>query len=310
MPLDLSIVIPAHNEAARIQSGFNRVAPIIYSLGANNIEVIVVDDGSTDDTGRLAAEVYRELPHFAVVRLETNQGKGAAVRLGISVAVGKMIAVLDADMAIDPTQLPSLVAALESSSIAAGSRTIDGSIVYNSKIRTWSGTAFNSLVRRRTSTTLRDTQCGFKGFQSGAARLLACLGLVNGFAYDVEILYLAGKLGLSVQPVPVRWDDVAGSSVHILRDSRRMLVNTLSLRTNNYDCPTVSAAVDVDVNEVAAASRTARVHGVVLARGQNNTLIVLPRNSALAGTEISSRIHGQLGLSTLTDLRNRTYEAI
>ncbi len=153
MPVDLSVVIPAHNESNRVESGFSRLQPALSEFGLDRVEVIVVDDGSTDDTGRKSALIYGALPHSLVVRQESNHGKGAAVRLGISVATGSNVVVCDADMAIHPSHLPEMVSALAQSPIVFGSRTMDGAIRYDSWVRTRAGAAFNALVRRRVRNT-------------------------------------------------------------------------------------------------------------------------------------------------------------
>ena len=310
MQYDLTLVIPAHNEADRIEAGFERLRPVLEQLGPDCLEVIVVDDGSSDGTGTLAARAYGALPHFLAVRQEVNLGKGAAVRLGFSLAEGKRVAVLDADMAILPLHLPALLFGLEQAPIAAGSRAIDGAIHYDSALRTWSGAAFNALVRRRTGTELRDTQCGFKGFTLGAARLLGALGLVNGFAYDVEVLFLAERLGLGVVAIPVTWDDVKGSSVRLVRDSRRMWRDINSLRHNNYDCPVVRTAAHPDLDLIGTSARAARQSGLVVAHNDRDAIVVLPRNGALAGIDIAQAIGGLLSVATLSDLAGRQLTAV
>jgi glycosyltransferase involved in cell wall biosynthesis len=308
--LDLSLIIPAHNEAGRISFGFERLRPILKKLGSTSFEVIVVDDGSSDDTGRIAADIYGEVAQHYVVRQEMNRGKGAAVRLGISAAKGELVIVCDADMAIDPTEIPTMMFALQETPIAAGSRAVQGTIHYESRLRTTSGAAFNRLVRRYVSTTLRDTQCGFKGFQLGAARLLAAFGLVDGFAYDVEMLYLAQRLGLRVATVPVTWNDVPGSSVRVLADSRKMLHDIRALRSNQYECPSVTLGSDVDLAELRVVAREARQSGLVVALGTEDVIVALPRDASLAGVEIANRFKGKFALATPEMFANRQLRAI
>ncbi len=273
-------------------------------------EVIVVDDGSSDDTGRLAATIYGDVAQHFVVRQESNRGKGAAVRLGISAAKGNKVIVCDADMAIDPAQIPLMMEALGDSPIAAGSRALHGRIHYESRLRTASGAAFNRLVRRYVSTNLRDTQCGFKGFQLGAARLLGAFGLVDGFAYDVEMLFLAQRLGLDVTSVAVTWNDVAGSSVRVLADSRTMLRDIRSLRSNQYECPTVTLRSDVDVAELRSVARESRQSGLVIAHGEGDSLVALPRDGALAGIEIAKRLGGTFALCAPESFAGRNLRAV
>ncbi len=279
-------------------------------LGPDTVEVIIVDDGSSDDTGRIAAQVYRELPNHYVVRHELNRGKGAAVRLGVSAARGDNVVVCDADMAIRPAYLPAMLRALDVAPIAAGSRAVDGVIRYDSWLRTKSGAAFNTLVRRYVTTSLRDTQCGFKGLRLGAARLISAFALVDGFAYDVEMLYLARRLGLDVTTVDVQWDDVAGSSVSVMGDSRRMLHDIRSLRRTSYECPSVTVDRNVEAAEVREISRQTRQSGLVIAHGLNDAIIALPRDGALAGIEIAQRLHGTFSVQNPEQFASRTLTAI
>jgi dolichyl-phosphate beta-glucosyltransferase len=308
--INLSIVIPAHNEALRLANGFERFRRARDQLDMSTTEVIVIDDGSTDDTLRVAHEVYGHLPETLFVQQPQNLGKGAAVRLGIALARGSNIIVADADMAIDPVHFPEIVAALADSPLAPGSRTSDGRISYESALRTVAGGVFHQLVRHYARTHVRDTQCGCKGFQRGPARLLGLLGMINGFAYDAEIFYLAERLGLTVHPVPVEWDDVSGSSVKVSRVSINMLGDLRGLRTTNYENPVVEFASDVDRDAIAQAARQARIQGLVLASSPANALLVLPRDGALAGLTIAEQLGGTLRTAPLSELRARRYEAI
>jgi hypothetical protein len=310
LSVELSLVIPAHNEAARIESGYDRLRPTLDALSPDRVEVIVVDDGSNDDTGRVAASLYGSLPHALVVRQETNEGKGSAVRLGIRAATAAKVVVCDADMAIDPVHLASMVAALDGAPIVFGSRTVDGVIRYDSFVRTRTGTLFNALVRRTVPTDLRDTQCGFKGFHLGAARLLGSLGLIRGFAYDVELLFLAKKLGLVVAQIPVTWHDVSGSSVRLFRDSHQMIGDIRSLPRATYECPSIHVDTVPDVDTVRNAARAVRQNGLVMASNAHDTVIIVPRDGAIAALEIARSINGTLGVTSVADLRDRTLHAV
>jgi dolichyl-phosphate beta-glucosyltransferase len=293
LPFDLSLVIPAHNEADRIESGFARLEPVLASLAGTKIEIVIVDDGSTDETSKVAIATYASRPDVRIRRLETNRGKGAAVRVGLALATGDKVVVCDTDMAISPKHLPAMMEALDRAPVAIGSRADHGAIRYRSRVRTVTGSVFNAVVRRTIDSNVRDTQCGFKGFQLGAGRLLANCGLVQGFAYDVEVLYLATQLGLAVEPVPVTWDDVAGSSVRIVHDSRRMLHDIRSLRATTYECLAVRANRDVDLDKVRDAAVASRQGSLVAALG-DDALVALPREGALAGTTIASAVSGSL----------------
>jgi dolichyl-phosphate beta-glucosyltransferase len=310
LSIDLSIVIPAYNESARLANGYERFVRAQNQLDMSRTEVIVIDDGSNDDTLRVAHEVYGHLPETLFVQQPQNLGKGAAVRLGIALARGTNVIVADADMAIDPVHFPEIVSALDTSPLAPGSRTSNGRISYESALRTIAGGVFHQLVRHYAKTHVRDTQCGCKGFQRGPARLLALLGMIDGFAYDAEIFYLAEELGLAVHPVPVEWDDVSGSSVKVSRVSVTMLRDLRGLRKTNYENPVVEFSSDVDRESLALAARQARAQGLVLASSSENALLVLARDGALAGLTIAEQLGGTLRTASLLELRARRYEAI
>jgi dolichyl-phosphate beta-glucosyltransferase len=310
MTIDLSLVIPAYNEADRLIAGFERLQPFLDTLEPSTLEVIVIDDGSSDDTMHRAHAVYGHLENARFVQQPENMGKGAALRLGIGLATGTNVVTIDADMAIDPRQLPLFMASLQSSAVVPGSRAIKGHINYDSRLRTLFGEGFNYLVRLYTRTNLRDTQCGCKGFQLGEARLLALLSFIDGFAFDVEVLYLANQLGLSVRPLLVTWEDVEGSSVRPGRDAMAMFLDIRTVRSRRYKNPVVELASDVTVQDVASAARDARLHGLVLARGDANTLLVLGRNDSLGGLGIAARLGGTLRTTTMAELKGRRFEAV
>lgn len=161
-----------------------------------------------------------------------------------------------------------------------------------------------------TGVTLRDTQCGCKGFQRGPARILALLGMIDGYAYDAEMLYLADQLGMRVSPVAVTWDDVEGSSVRIGRDSIAMLRDLRTLSRTRYENPVVELARDVDTSAIGEAARQARAQGLVLARGDQDALLVLARDASLAGLAIAEALGGTLRIANLGELRARTFDAV
>jgi dolichyl-phosphate beta-glucosyltransferase len=305
-----SIVIPARNEAKRLAAGLARLAPVLEEMDPDLTEVIVVDDGSSDETLRVAHELYGHLPHALFVKQPTHLGKGAAVRLGIALATGSYVIAADADMSISPIHFPDIVAALATSNLVPGSRAVHGHIEYDSRLRTLAGSVFSRVVRHYTGSLLRDTQCGCKGFQRGPARILGLLGTINGYAADAEMLFLANHLGLSVTPIHVTWDDVAGSKVRVGRDSLAMIRELRMLRHTSYVNPVVEFAPDVDLGAVAGAARQVRVQGLVVARGELDALLVLPRDASLAGASIADALNGQLATAGLDRLRSRSYEAV
>jgi dolichyl-phosphate beta-glucosyltransferase len=230
----LSIVVPAYNEAHRLDDGFERFRYAVQA-GAVDLdctEVIVVDDGSDDDTSGRARSLTADLPHHRVIRLPANQGKGAAVRAGISAARGASTAYMDADMAIDPRAIPQLLECLVTTEGAIGSRSLPDSMVESRyMIRLLMGRLFNRLVTAGTDLDFLDTQCGFKAFRTEVARLLFHLVPIDRFAFDVEVLACSHRLGLTIAEVPVHWKHVPGSSVQPLHDSITMLADVFSSRS-------------------------------------------------------------------------------
>ncbi len=308
--VEISLIIPAYNEADRLAEGYERLRPVLDVIDASSVEVIVVDDGSSDGTMSRAHEVYGHLEHARFAQQPSNMGKGAALRLGIGLATGASVVTMDADMAIDLAQLPLFVTSLRDSAFVPGSRAIQGHIKYDARLRTWAGDVFNRLVRHYTKTTQRDTQCGCKGFQLGTARLLALLALVDGFAFDVELFYLAERLGVSVRPLLVTWQDVVGSSVRPGRDARAMLRDIRSLPRTNYENPVVVLDPAIEVDAIARYAAQARLHGLVLARGERDSLLVVGRNDGLGAAGVAAGLRGTLRTAGVGELSARRYEAI
>ena len=224
-PSALSVVVPAYNEARRLK----RSLPLLVDLAADaRAELIVVDDGSDDGTADVAAAHLVGVPGAKIVRLALNSGKGAAVRAGVAHARGRSIVFMDADLATDLNDLPALLEALETADVAIGSRAIPGATVDGaSSTRACMGRGFNRLARVVTGLSLGDTQCGFKGFRAPVAQLLFRLGVVDGFAFDVEILALARRMGYRIAEVPVHWRAIPGSRVDVMRDPARMVRDVL-----------------------------------------------------------------------------------
>lgn len=297
-----TVIIPAHNEADRLVTGAARLAPVLRSMGSDQVEIIVIDDGSHDGTGPRAVQAYAEFPHVLVVRQENNRGKGAAIRLGFALATGDMVFTCDADMSIDPRHLPEMAAALGDVDIAVGSRDTDGHIVYDSWLRTWSGRLFNAFVRWRIGTTVRDTQCGCKAFRLPVARALGLLGLLDGFAYDVEMLMLAQGLGFSVTSVPVTWDDVAGSSVHVVRDGFAMLADITQLPSHSYEVPSITLPAGTTQSDITDCGVAAHIVGLVVAANSSSERVLLPRDAVVAAIAMSTTLRGKLGVVRLSEL--------
>jgi dolichyl-phosphate beta-glucosyltransferase len=211
------VVVPAYREGHRIGAS---VLALRAALG-DDVEVIVVDDGSPDATGEAAKEAGAE-----VIRLPINKGKGAAVRTGVLAATGTMVVFTDADLSYAPPQIARLTAELErGADVVVGSRRHVGTttLVRAGRLREISGRVFNLFTRLVLPRSFGDTQCGLKGFRLDAARAIFQRATVDGFAFDVEVLWLASHLGYSVVEVPVELDSAAGSTVRLPLEVLRML---------------------------------------------------------------------------------------
>ena len=219
---DLSIVLPAFNEAARLPRSIPQLAEHLASR-SERTEVIVVDDGSTDDTLEVGTELLRSIPHSGVFSLGHHAGKGAAVRAGVARASGHRIVFMDADMATDLDYLDPLLAALEETHIAVGSRSAPGAVTSGvTPSSDAAHRAFNALARSVTGLDIADFQCGFKGFRGSTGRLLFHLLHERGYAFDVELLSMADRIGFEIAEIPVHWRAVRGSHVRIVVDSALM----------------------------------------------------------------------------------------
>jgi dolichyl-phosphate beta-glucosyltransferase len=241
MPTTLTIVIPAYNEERRVQklldglkTDLERVAS---SLDLELLEVIVVEDGSTDRTADLLAEFDGLPERFRVIRFPRNRGKGAAVRDGMLAARGDLALMTDADLSTPLDELGLLLTAVrEGADVAIGSRALDRTkvLVHQPIYRELMGRAFNRLLRRITRLPWRDTQCGFKLFRLETAIRLFELQRVEGFAFDAELLVNARRLGLEVKEIPVRWIDDPDTHVSLVRSSAQMALDTLRIAYRSH----------------------------------------------------------------------------
>jgi dolichyl-phosphate beta-glucosyltransferase len=221
----LSVVVPAYGEGRRIAA---TVAVLRQALG-EGLELVVVDDGSADDTAAQAAEAGAD----EVIRLPANRGKGAAVRAGMLAATGATVVFTDADLSYPPAQIVRIRDEVERGwDVVVGSRRhIDTrTLVRAGRLREVSGRVFNLFSRLVLARPVRDTQCGLKGFHADAARRVFGVARIDGFAFDVEVLAIAERLGLAVAEVPVELDSAAGSTVRLQVDAVRMLRDLVRIR--------------------------------------------------------------------------------
>jgi glycosyltransferase involved in cell wall biosynthesis len=232
-----SLVIPAFNEAGRIGESL-RIA-LDYLAGASpESELIVVNDGSTDATGEIVRKVFSGAGGISTQLLENfpNRGKGAAGRKGLLAAQRPIALFSDADLSTPLEETPKLIEPIAHGEldIAFGSRALDRSLIGHHQPwrREQAGRVFNLIVRVATGLPFWDTQCGFKAFQMATCRPILEAAHIDGFGFDVELLYLARRAGLRLREIPVRWNHHDGSKVHLVHDSLRMLREVIELRTS------------------------------------------------------------------------------
>ncbi|MCX6633276.1 MAG: glycosyltransferase family 2 protein [Candidatus Solibacter sp.] len=215
MKRSLSIIIPAYNEAKRLPASLVKVQEYLSASKWDFAEVVVVDDGSTDNTVQVARDAG-----VRVLQNPGNRGKGYSVKHGMLAARGGWALFTDADLSSPIGEVEKLWAAAEraGAQVAVGSRAMDRSLVgvHQPMLREAMGRLFNVAMRLITGLGFKDTQCGFKLFQTNAGREVFSRQLLDGFGFDVEVLFIAKRLGLRSVEVPVRWDNVEGTKVSLL----------------------------------------------------------------------------------------------
>lgn len=236
----LSVVIPAYNEERRLPETLGRVAEYLRAR-AGQAEILVVNDGSRDGTADLARRFAATGggPGLEIRVLENpgNRGKGYSVRHGVLEARSDWILFSDADLSSPIEECDKLFQALGSEyQVAIGSRALDRSLigVHQSVLRENAGRIFNLFMRLLTGLPFADTQCGFKLFRRDAAQEVFRRQTLERFGFDVEVLYLARKLGYRTVEVPVRWNHAEGTKVSMFGDSINMFFDLWRVRRNDW----------------------------------------------------------------------------
>ena len=233
MEITYSIVIPAYNEETRLGATLARTLGYFADRQESPVELLVVDDGSNDDTADLTESWQERSQHIRVLKHDKNKGKGWAVRTGMLAAAGEFVLFMDADGSTDIAEIEKLAAALDDGAdIAIGSRDIAGSDIqkHQPMAREAIGKLFNRVVQVLAVPGIGDTQCGFKLFRKSVVAPLFNRQTVRGWAFDVEILFLAQKLQFKIAEVPVQWADFPGSKVRPLRDALQTVWEVVRLR--------------------------------------------------------------------------------
>ena len=237
MKPDVSIVIPAYNESQRMVEPLGIILDFIKKNGIK-AEIIVVDDGSSDDNAQVARAAFAAVPDVAtdVIRYEQNRGKGFAVKTGLLAANADVALFTDADLSTPIEEMSKLVDPIRSGDFDAtfGSRALDRTLIgtHQPWRREQGGKVMNLIIRTMSGLPFSDTQCGFKAFNMVKFRPLLELMTIDRFGFDVEFLFVAHRNGLRLAEIPVRWNDVEGSKVSVVRDTRRMIAELSQVRRN------------------------------------------------------------------------------
>jgi glycosyltransferase involved in cell wall biosynthesis len=257
MPPKLSIVVPAFNEAARLEQSLRKIVAYLQE-SRDATELLVVDDGSQDETAAIAEKVIHDAAPVStrVIRYTENRGKGYAVRLGLLSAQANIVVFSDADLSTPITETAKLVDPIRRGEcdLTFGSRALDRRLigVHQPWRREQGGRVFNLIVRVATGLPFWDTQCGFKAFRMSVCRPLIEAAQIDRFGFDVELIYLAHLAQLRLREIPVRWDHTAGgpldASGNYSRDSIRMINEVRRIR---------ASANAGDYSEAISAARTA-----------------------------------------------------
>ena len=230
----LSIVIPAYDEQARLPYTLAEVEALVCGEQLD-CEVIVVDNGSTDATSVVVQQAMLKFPHLRLLRTD-RRGKGLAVRTGMLAARGQVALFADADLSWSVDELvrfPPLVT--DETPVVVGSREGHGARRLDEPLyRHVMGRVFNAVVQALAVPGIEDSQCGFKTFRADAARAIFSRQTIDGFGFDVEVLFLARRLGYGVRVVPLGWQHKQNSRVQPLRDTIGMLLDVLRVRLNAW----------------------------------------------------------------------------
>lgn len=232
MPPFLSLIIPAYNEEGRLADTLQKVNGFIKAQSYSS-EVLVIENGSTDRTFAIAREFGKSHPEFSVHQL-AERGKGLAVQHGMLAAQGEYRMMLDADLSMPVDQISRFVPPqLKDIDIAIASREAPGAVRYNEpQYRHLGGRVINIMIRILAMPGLHDTQCGFKCFSAKAAKDLFPRQTLKGWAFDVEVLFIARKRGYKIIEIPIPWYYYAQSHVKPVPDAMRMFSDLIGIRLN------------------------------------------------------------------------------
>jgi len=264
----LSIVIPAYNESARIDDALERVMSCIAEQGWD-AEVLVVDDGSKDNTAAIVQRWMADHPRLHLIQNPGNRGKGYSVRNGLLQAAGEIVMFTDADLSAPMEEAARLFAAIDNGAdVAIGSRWLERNrqTIHQPLYRQFFGRCFNWITRTVMGLPFKDTQCGFKAFKRSAAQVIFRLQTIERWGFDPEILFIARKLRYVIREVPVTWGHDERSRISYLKDGMKMLEEMAIIRANSlagrYD-EAIAALKDTSKMVTAPVEHVAEVRAEV-----------------------------------------------
>lgn len=233
MNVSYSVILPAYNEEKTINRAINETLAAFEVFGVP-FEIIVVDDGSHDQTVALVREKQASHPNLLLIKSAENTGKGGAIKKGVEAATGDLLLFMDCDLATHPSQFAGFIPHLREHPVVIGSRRIEGSEITIAQplYRSLLGELFNTIIRRYLGIRSSDTQCGFKAFQTPVAKELFENLQTKGWTFDVELLLKADRTGYSIKELPVQWRNGRDSKVS-LSDGWRILKELHTLKKNH-----------------------------------------------------------------------------
>jgi len=234
---DVSIVIPAYNESQHLPKSLEAIENH-FNIRNLTREILVVDDGSQDDTVQIVSDLSNQITGLKVITNGRNRGKGFAVRRGMLEAIGNLILMSDADQSSPIEEMDKLLPPIQNgqTDIAIGSRALEESLIdiHQPFYRERLGCFYNDLIQLFVLRGIKDTQCGFKLFRREVVRDVFPRMQLDGFAFDVEVLFVARKLGYRISEIPITWRNDPDTRIKLFRHGSKMLADLFRIRWNDY----------------------------------------------------------------------------
>lgn len=229
-----SIIIPCYNEGNKLTNNIDMVIKYLSTINISEYEIIIVNDGSTDNTKEICEAIEKSHKRVKFVSYEKNQGKGEAVRFGIENSTGGYILFMDADLSTDISAIPKVLELKDNYDVIIGSRRNDDTVLVKKQplLRRITGKCCSILTNMIIPLHVSDTQCGFKAFEGNYAREMIKKQQLKGFAFDVEYLYISKLNNKKIVEIGIKWENDEDSKVSILKSSIRFFSDLFEIRKN------------------------------------------------------------------------------